>query len=336
MTLDADALVDRRRMRRKLTFWRVVAFAVAAIGLIAGIAYTTGLVGESKRSPHIARIAVEGVILDNRKLLRMIEEISESTTVRGVILSINSPGGSTTGGEGLYESLRKLSAKKPLVAEIRTVGASAGYMIALAADHIVARYNTITGSIGVLFQYGNVARLLDTLGISMDAVKSTPLKAEPDFYSDASPEARAVLERLVKDSFDWFVALVAERRKMDAETARSLADGSIYSGFAAKNNGLIDAIGGEEVAIAWLEKEHSVDAKLPVITWRVTDTDTDLTFAGSLSRAFGQGFAEGILPDFDDAKGLISRGLVLDGLVSVWQAPLAADNSTVNRGGGND
>ncbi|MTI44556.1 protease-4 [Roseibium hamelinense] len=336
MSLDADALVDRRRMRRKLTFWRVAAFAILAIALIAGIAYAAGIAGLSKRSPHVARIAVEGVIVDNRDLLDMIEKISEANAVEGVILSINSPGGSTTGGEGLYDALRKLSDKKPLVAEIRTVGASAGYMIALASDHIVARYNSITGSIGVLFQYGNIEKLLDTVGVSMDAVKSASLKAEPDFYSETTPEARAVLERLVNDSFDWFVALVAERRPFDDAKARELADGSIYSGHAAMENGLIDAIGGEDTAIAWLENERNVPRDLPIVTWSPSDETSDLPFAASLSRAFGEGIAKGMFPDLENAKGLISRGFALDGLVSVWQAPVTADNISKNPGGGND
>ncbi|MTI00297.1 signal peptide peptidase SppA [Roseibium sp. RKSG952] len=336
MTLDADALVDRRRLRRKLTFWRVAAFAIVAIALISAIGYAAGVGGLSKRAAHVARIDINGVILDDRDLIEMIEEMSETESVRGVVLSINSPGGSTTGGEAIYGALRKLADKKPMVAEIRTVGASAGYMIALASDHIVARYNSITGSIGVLFQYGNVARLLDTIGVSIDAVKSAPLKAEPNYYSPASPEAVAVLENLVNDSFEWFTALVAERRNMEPNRVKELANGAIYSGHAARENGLIDEIGGEDVAIAWLEDKRDVPKDLPIITWSAVDETADIPFASSAARAFGEGFASGLIPGLDDAKGLISRGLVLDGLVSVWQAPVAVENGSSNRGDGND
>ena len=224
MSLDADVLVDRRRMRRKLTFWRVATFAIVALSLIAAIVAVTDLGNISKRSSHIARLAIDGVILENRKQLKLIEKIGETESVKGVIVSINSPGGSTTGGEALYEALRKLAGKKPVVAEIRTVGASAGYMIALASDHIVARYNSITGSIGVLFQFGNIAGLMDNLGVKMDAVKSAPSKAEPDFSSETSPEAKEVLKDLVTDSYDWFVGLVSERRDLAPAKARALAD----------------------------------------------------------------------------------------------------------------
>jgi protease-4 len=333
MALDADVLVDRRRMRRKLTFWRGAVFVLIALAVIAGIVYASGFAGESRRSAHIARFAIDGVILEKRDELKLIEKISEAKAVKGVIISINSPGGSTTGGEALYGALRKLAEKKPVVAEIRTVGASAGYMVALSADHIVARYNSITGSIGVLFQYGNIAKLMETLGVKMDAVKSAPLKAEPDFYSDTTPEARAMLETLVKDSYDWFVALVAERRGLSDADARRVADGQIFTGHRARELKLVDTIGGEEAAVAWLETEKSVPEDLPVINWTVKNNKNSLSLTDSLARFAGEGFAKGLTDNLDAAKGLIPRGITLDGLVSVWQAPGAAQDKTTGRGG---
>ncbi|GAA0780701.1 signal peptide peptidase SppA [Roseibium denhamense] len=326
MSVDVEGLLDRRRLRRKVTFWRILTFVVVAAGLIGALIYVAGAPGLSKRSAHIARIPIEGMILDNRKTLRMIERMGKSTAVKGVIISINSPGGSTTGGEGLYQALRELSEKKPVVAEIRTIGTSAGYMIALAADHIVARYNTITGSIGVLFQFGNIQQLLDTVGVKMEAIKSAPLKAEPDFYSQTTPEARAMLQTLVSDSYDWFVALVAERRQLEPAKAKELADGRILTGHRAQEEKLVDAIGGEDAAIKWLVEEKGVTKDLPVVTWTVNENIDDLPFAARVSREFGKGIGTALLGPMNDAKGLIPRGLTLDGLVSVWQAPEAADN----------
>ncbi|ADZ72607.1 signal peptide peptidase SppA [Polymorphum gilvum] len=333
MSLDADAIVDRRRLRRKLTFWRVAAFVILAAALIAALVSLSDVYGPTKRSAHIARIEIEGVILDDRDQRRMIAGIGKSRAVQGVIVSINSPGGSTTGGEALYEALRDLAGKKPMVAEIRTLGTSAGYMVALAADHVVARHNSITGSIGVLFQFGNIERLLDTLGVAMDAVKSGPLKAEPDFYSQASPDARAMLEALVGESYDWFVRLVAERRGLDETAARRVADGSIVTGFRAKESGLVDELGGEQAAIAWLAREKGLKADLPVITWKAKTETGSVPFASKLFGSIGAGLAEGALDALSGAKGLISPSLTLDGLVSVWHARDAANNST-QRGGG--
>ncbi|MCX2724365.1 signal peptide peptidase SppA [Roseibium salinum] len=244
-----------------------------------------------------------------------------------MVVSINSPGGSTTGGEALYGALRELSEKKPVVAEIRTLGTSAGYMVALASDHIVARYNTITGSIGVLFQFGNVQKLLETVGVEMNAVKSAPLKAEPDFYSETTPEVRAMLETLVNDSYEWFVSLVVERRALEPARARELSDGRILIGQRALDAKLVDAIGGEDEAIAWLESEKGVAKDLPVVTWRISEGLDELPFSSRISREFGKGIGLAILDPIDEAKGLIPRGLTLDGLVSVWQASDAAANN---------
>ena len=333
MAIDVDALVDRRRLRRKLSFWRIATFLVIAIALISGLIYASGVAGLEKRSAHIARIPVEGVILEDRDTLKMIKTISESDAVKGVIVSISSPGGSTTGGEVLYDALRELAKKKPLVAEIRTIGTSAGYMIALASDHIVSRYNTITGSIGVLFQFGNIEKLLETVGVKMEVVKSAPLKAEPDFYSETTPEARAMLAALVSDSYDWFVGLVAERRNLDLPKAKELADGRILSGHRALQEKLVDAVGGEATAIEWLEKEKGVTKDLPIVTWTTKENLEDLPFSARVSREFGKGIASTLVEPLNDAKGLISRSLTLDGLVSVWQAPEAAEKITVRRGG---
>jgi protease-4 len=327
MSVDVDALVDRRRLRRKVTFWRIATFVVIASALIGGLLYVSGGSELSKRTAHIARIPIEGVILESRKTLQMIDKIGKSEAVKGVVISINSPGGSTTGGEALYEALRKLSEKKPVVAEIRTIGTSAGYMIALASDHIVARYNSITGSIGVLFQFGNISKLMEAVGVEMDAVKSAPLKAEPDFYSQASPEARAMLQKLVNDSYDWFVSLVAERRSLAPPRAKELADGRILTGHDALTEKLVDAIGGEDVAIDWLVSEKGVAKDLPVVTWSTNDNLDELPFSSRVSREFGKGIGSALLEPVSEAKGLIPRGLTLDGLVSVWQASGAADNN---------
>ncbi|CUA96679.1 signal peptide peptidase SppA [Pannonibacter indicus] len=321
MSLDAEAITDRRRLRRKLVFWRVAAFLILAVGLISGLIALGGGFNAERSKPHIARIPIEGVIMEDRDQLKLIREIGENERVAGVIISINSPGGSTTGGEALYQALHELSKKKPAVAEIRTVGASAGYMVALASDHIVARHNSITGSIGVLFQFGNAEKLLDMVGVKMDAVKSAPMKAEPDFYSDPSPETRDMLALLVGDSYDWFVKLVAERRKLSPEEARAVADGSIVTGFRAQERKLVDAIGGEDAAIAWLEKEKGVAKDLPVVTWKVPDERSRLPFAARMSQGIGEGAAKALIEGVSEAKGLISPSLTLDGLVSVWHAP---------------
>ena len=136
MALRADDLIDRRRLRRKLTFWRGAAIAIVALGVIALASWFYGedLGGSSVN--HIAKVRIEGTITEDEELIKRLETIRTSSQVKGVILAIDSPGGTTVGGESIYEEVRKLAADKPVVAEVGTLAASAGYMIASASDHI--------------------------------------------------------------------------------------------------------------------------------------------------------------------------------------------------------
>ncbi|MBB4305620.1 protease-4 [Rhodobium orientis] len=326
--IDADLIVDRRRLRRKLALWRVIG-VVAVAALIAGIVvYATGIGDVAGRSrAHIARISISGLITDDRAKRELIEKVGKSDAVKAVIVAINSPGGTTVGGEALYEALRSLGEKKPVVAHIGTVGASAGYMVALATDHIVARRSALTGSIGVIIQFGEASKLLETIGISMDEVKSSPLKATPNFYKPASEEARQVLKDVVDDSYDWFVGLVRERRNMTPARATTLADGRIYSGAQALENGLIDAIGGEDVAISWLETERDVAPGLPVRDWKKDEGINDLPFSAAVMRKFAWLLGDKAAATLGRELGLFRDGAPLDGLISVWQPSTTTQNN---------
>jgi protease-4 len=228
-----------------------------------------------------------------------------------VILRIDSPGGSTAGSEAIYEALIKIGKKKPIVAVMDTVAASGGYITAIASDHIVARGNTITGSIGVIFQFPEVSRLLDTLGVKMEEIKSGELKAEPNPYKPMSDKARSVANEMVQDSFGWFTGLVAERRQIPLSRVLVLSDGRVYTGRQALKENLIDEIGGEERAIAWLTEEKKLPSDLPVLDWAPKRTDelSSLGFsvAAKVMTAIGLGH---FVP--------LTERPQLDGLLAVW------------------
>ena len=208
----ADYLIERRRLRKKLTFWRVF-FLLAVLLGIGSVSWL--MFGEDESSPaslahtqnpHIARLQISGLITGDNDTIKLIQDVTKSNA-QAVILSINSPGGTTTGSERLYKELRILAAKKPVIAIVGDVAASGAYIAALGSDHILASGNSLVGSIGVLFQYPNVARLLDNIGVKVEEVKSSPLKAAPNGLEPTSPEARAALAALVSDSFNWFKSL---------------------------------------------------------------------------------------------------------------------------------
>ena len=245
----------------------------------------------------------------------MLERIADDSSAKAVILSIDSPGGTTTGAEALYEAVRALAEKKPVVAVLGTVAASGGYIAAISADHIVARGNTITGSIGVLFQWTRLEELLGNIGVEMKEVKSAPLKAEPSPFHKADPRAVKAMQDMVDSSYVWFLQLVSDRRGMDEAAARRVGDGRVYTGWQAVENGLVDALGGEEAAIAWLASEHGIDAALPVTDWEPQYPEAG--FAGFLGRAAG----EAALVTIDGLSGKTQQAkrLTLDGLTSLWQ-----------------
>jgi protease-4 len=316
MALRADDLIDRRRLRRKLTFWRIAALVVAALGVVALSAwlYNDDL-GEAALD-HIAKVKIEGTITQDEDLLERLEDIRKSPRVKGVILAINSPGGTTVGGEAIYEAVRKLAAEKPVAAEVGTLAASAGYMIASASDHIVARKTSIVGSIGVLIQYPDITGLMDKIGVKLEEVKSSPLKASPSPFAPTTDEARNMVRKLIMDSYDWFVDIVAERRKMPRAQALALADGSIFTGRQAVANKLIDAVGGEQEAIDWLATK-GVDGKLKVVEWKSRKSGRGWLLSEDTVRTIGRALG---MPDYggDLLKEIGGDRLFLDGLVSVW------------------
>ena len=179
-------------------------------------------------------------------------------------------------------------------------------MTAIAADRIFVRRLSIVGSIGVLFKTENAQKLMQTIGVDIDKVQSGPLKAEPDIDEPMSDEVRASLQSLVDDSFSWFVDIVAERRGLTRAEVLPLADGRIMTGNQGIANKLVDEVGGEAEAIAWLEANKSIAADLPVATWYPRAEPSWMAWENWLGQA-------------RTALGLPSRGpVVLDGLVLQW------------------
>jgi protease-4 len=318
MSMTADQIADRRRLRRKLSFWRVAALLLVVIAVLAAIVARGRDSFPAIASPQIARITISGFIASDRDEATMLETLAKTDAVKGVIVAIDSTGGSTTGGETLYEGLRKLAAAKPTVATVGTVGASAAYMAAIATDHIVARRTSITGSIGVLFELPEVSGLMDKVGVRVEEIKSGPLKAEPSPFKPASEEAKAVIASVISDSFNWFVDIVAERRGLPRPQALSLADGRIYSGRQALDAKLIDEIGGEDVAVKWLGTKGD-DTNLPIRDWQPKQEGV-WSFANAASLWITRTL--GLSPNLLNATGLdriLPENLRLDGLLSVWQ-----------------
>lgn len=319
MTLDSDILIDRRRLRRRLTVWRVLAI----LAIISALAFAAA---KGDREPlsafgrdHIARVTISGFIGDSRKRHELLEKLKTNSHVKAVIVAVDSPGGTTVGGEVLYDDLRELAKAKPVAAVFGTVAASAAYLGGIATDYIVARGNTITGSVGVIFQWAEVSDLLSKVGVKVDEIRSGPLKAEPSPFAPASEDAKQLSEQLVKESQVWFVGLVSERRKDVAPSLDEIKTGRIYTGREALKVGLIDAIGGEETAIKWFTDVRKVEKDLKVHDWK-PESSTDFNWFQSAAAAMASklGFTEFAGLDLVNGLAEALKDHSLDGLFSIW------------------
>jgi protease IV len=319
MTLDSDILIDRRRLKRRLTVWRVLAIVaiVAALAFAASRDDQTGSAFNLGRD-HIARIAVSGFIGDSRPRHELLMKLRKSGHVKAVIVSVDSPGGTTTGGEALYEDLRELAQAKPVAAVFGTAATSAAYLGGIATDYIVARGNTITGSVGVIFQWAEVSDLLSKLGVKVDEIRSGPLKAKPSPFTPTDDETRRVSEELVKESQVWFVDLVAERRKKSVSAMDDIKTGRIYTGRQALQIGLVDAIGDERTAIKWFSDARHVKSDLKVLDWKPKTLSSTSLFSSSIASVAAK-LGVGALFDANVLDGLAAlKDRPLDGLFSIW------------------
>lgn len=321
MPLDPDAIVDRRRMRRKLTFWRVGAIAIAIIAVVGLGWRALPRAGLSQSGDYIARIQVQGLIRNNQERVEALDRLARSSA-RAVIVRVDTPGGTTAGAEQLYDALRRLQEKKPMVVVVDGLAASGGYIAAMAADHIIALDTSIIGSIGVLFQYPNFSDVLKTVGIQVEAIRSSPLKAAPSGFEPTSPEARAAIASIVMDSYAWFKGLVQSRRKLDDGLLSTVTDGRVFTGRQAINLKLIDSLGNERTALEWLQKEKNIPATTPVRDVPLTARFSDLSFLHMAKFALETVGLPGLAQRIETwgALSAVER-LNLDGLLALWHPP---------------
>lgn len=271
MSISPDYLIERKRNLKKLTKWRLITFVLIILLFgVVGKNYLpqnemTSKVPFPGKGSYIASIKIDDIILDDLPRVRKIAAIEKDKAVKAVIVHMNSQGGSVVGSEMLYNAFLKLSKEKPVVMVMDSVAASGGYMAALGGDYIIAHNGTITGSIGVIMQSAEVTELAEKVGIKFNNFKSDELKASPNPTEKLTPEARRVTMESIYNVYDYFIEIVAERRKLDLNYVRKIADGRIYSGRQALELKLIDAIGDEDTAIQWLKSNKDIPESLEVV-----------------------------------------------------------------------
>jgi protease-4 len=303
----SDLLIDRKRLKRRLTFWRALA-VLCVFGVVAFV----GLQMDPKRGgslslDYIAEIELKGIMGDSPDRDELFEKIEKDDHAKALLVRMDSPGGTAVAGEEVYLQLKKIAKKKPVVGVMRTLCASACYMAAMGTDHVIARDGTLTGSIGVMMQAAEFSRLAEKLGITPITIKSGEFKDAPSFTEPFTPEQRAVVSQVVMDAYDHFVRIIASGRKMDEARVRELADGRVYTGSQAEKLKLIDGIGGQDEAIEWLAKNRKINPKL-----EVREIESDPEFDSVFKKL---GFMA-------QAKLFGNSTVGLDGLVSIWHPSL--------------
>lgn len=233
-----------------------------------------------KLSDRIEVISLEGVIADDEResvlslsrgassTVRKLEKAGRNKKVKGVLLRINSPGGTVGSSQELNAAVKKLKKQKPVVASMGDIAASGGYYVACATDKIYANPGTLTGSIGVIMSMINIKDLADKVGVQPKIVKSGPFKDITSMYRPMTDEERKILQDLIDDSYDQFVTAVSEGRNLKKEEVRKLADGRVYTGRQALALKLVDKLGSQTDAITELQnlckKRYGLEEDLPV------------------------------------------------------------------------
>ena len=303
----SDLLIDRKRLKAHLASWRAVALIAIFIAAAVYFGHFGKHAGRGFKGDYIAQITIEGIMTDDKDRDELMKEIRDDNHAKALIVQMDSPGGTTVGGEVIYLQLKEIAAKKPVIGVMHTLCASACYMASLGTDHVIAREGTLTGSIGVLLQSMEVSRLADKLGITPITIKSGPMKDSPSLTEPFTDEERKIVSEVVTDAYDHFVRLIVDRRKMSDEQVRKLADGRVYTGSQAMKLNLIDGFGGTDEALDWLNKDRKINPKLEI---REITPEPELH---SLWDELGQ--VTGI-KIFDKST------VGLDGLLSIWHPSL--------------
>jgi len=277
MTLASDSLLDRIKLKKTIAFWRNLAILAVTAVLIV-LSFKGGADVDSV-TYHIARLSIDGVIFEDPNRNKILKKLKDDKNVKAVVVYIDSPGGTIVGGEDLYNYLIEIGKVKPVVAVMGSMATSGGYMAAIATDRIYARAGTITGSVGVLMQSFDVTELGRKMGVTFQTYKSGKLKASPSPLERTEPEAVKMINDSIADSFDMFLGMVVKRRGLDQNEITKISDGRIFTGRQALEVKLIDAIGGEDDAVKWLQDERKIDKNLKVID---VELDTEKKFIEKL------------------------------------------------------
>ncbi len=303
MVNELDTISFHKRSRRNLKLWRILAvfFFVVILSLI--IFDRNFFVAPLSYQNHILRINVEGFIDDNPQLAIELDEIEKNKNIKAILVIIDSPGGTSFGGEFMFRKLNHISSSgTPVVSIIRTIGTSAAYAVALGGDRIFALETSLVGSVGALIRSADLSELYNKIGIKPEIFKSGEFKAIPSPAEKTTIEGIEIIQNSVNEVKNWFVRIIQENREISKQNLYEISKGGIYTGNQGLSINLIDEIGGEKEALIWLKNYKGITEDLPIID--LENTGKNQHFCCSFFSFF--------------KKFLYSSNESLDGFLSVW------------------
>ena len=274
----------------------VVAFAFFGI-MFVGLMTQDGDFDISGLGGNIGVVEVFGVIDEpnGRKAIRQIDKWAESGSIKAIVLHVNSGGGGVAISQEIYDAILRAREEKPVVTSMASVAASGGYYIACASDRIVANPGTLTGSIGVIFQYHTFEELMGKIGVETETIKSGDLKDVGSYSHDMTEKEELMLRSVVMDTYEQFVEVVAEGRGKEVEEIYPLADGSIYTGLQAVNLGLVDTLGGLNEALYIAAELADVDGEPKPVRPYERKRGSFFDLLGNLGAILGQPIDRAVL-----------------------------------------
>jgi len=217
--------------------------------------------------PKIGVVEINGPIIESKNIIKSLNYFIDKSSISGIIIRINTPGGGVAASQEIYSKVRKISDqnKIPVIASMGGMATSGGYYIALGADTIMANPGTATGSIGVIMSYPVIEELMDKIGIKNESIKSGSLKDAGSLYRDLEENERKYFQNLINDLHQQFVDVVSIERSLPKNKINKLATGQVYSGRQALNNGLIDLLGSMEDAVFLAARLANIKGKPTLI-----------------------------------------------------------------------
>ena len=257
-----DLLRRPFRKRHPIIFWGLILLLAVGIGLFGAALGSNGLVGGQR----MALGAISGPIMDAESTLEWIRKVERDPSVAGVLLRVDSPGGGAAASQELYSALAALAQKKPVAVSMGSLAASGGLMVSMAGTRVFANASTVTGSIGVRMDIPQLQGLMGKIGVGQETITTAPFKDAGSYMRPLNPDQREYFKKVLDDMHQQFVDIVAQGRHMEHARAAALASGKIFTGREAVQLGLVDELGGQETALAWLSAQCGVPVERKLLS----------------------------------------------------------------------